>query len=185
MRTSAWSSCARRSAWCSNGRIRCRISIYENVVSACASIRAAALNRRQLDECVEKALTRGVALGRPQGRLARARPRRSRSEQQQKLCIARLLPLKPEVILMDEPCSALDVEGTAAIEELMDRLRGRYTIVIVTHNMAQAAGRATSASSCCWARSSSRTDPRPLPEARRRRRPRCTSRAATASGVTR
>ena len=59
-------------------------------------------------------------------------------EQQQKLCIARLLPVKPEVILMDEPCSALDVEGTRAIEELMLTLRGRYTIVIVTHNMAQA-----------------------------------------------
>jgi phosphate transport system ATP-binding protein len=59
-------------------------------------------------------------------------------EQQQKLCIARLLPLKPEVILMDEPCSALDVEGTRAIEELMFRLKGRYTILIVTHNMAQA-----------------------------------------------
>jgi phosphate transport system ATP-binding protein len=59
-------------------------------------------------------------------------------EQQQKLCLARLLPLKPEVILMDEPASALDVDGTRAIEELMFELRGRYTIVIVTHNMAQA-----------------------------------------------
>ena len=59
-------------------------------------------------------------------------------EQQQKLCIARLLPLKPDIILMDEPCSSLDVEGTRAIEELMRELRGRYTIVIVTHNMAQA-----------------------------------------------
>jgi phosphate transport system ATP-binding protein len=59
-------------------------------------------------------------------------------EQQQKLCIARLLPLKPDLILMDEPCSALDVEGTRAIEELMFELKGRYTIIIVTHNMAQA-----------------------------------------------
>jgi phosphate transport system ATP-binding protein len=59
-------------------------------------------------------------------------------EQQQKLAIARLLPLKPEVILMDEPCSALDVAGTAAIEELMRSLAGEFTIVIVTHNMAQA-----------------------------------------------
>ncbi len=59
-------------------------------------------------------------------------------EQQQKLCIARLLPLKPEIILMDEPCSALDVEATRAIEELMLTLAGRYTILIVTHNMAQA-----------------------------------------------
>jgi phosphate transport system ATP-binding protein len=59
-------------------------------------------------------------------------------EHQQKLCIARLLPLKPEIILMDEPCSALDVSGTQAIEELMFSLKGRYTLVIVTHNMAQA-----------------------------------------------
>ncbi len=60
-------------------------------------------------------------------------------EQQQKLCIARLLPLKPRVILMDEPCSALDAEGTQAIETLIDNLKQRFTIVIVTHNMGQAA----------------------------------------------
>jgi phosphate transport system ATP-binding protein len=59
-------------------------------------------------------------------------------EQQQKLCIARLLPLKPEVLLMDEPCSALDTYATARVEELIRALKGRYTIVIVTHNMAQA-----------------------------------------------
>ncbi|MFC1662417.1 phosphate ABC transporter ATP-binding protein [Gemmatimonadota bacterium] len=59
-------------------------------------------------------------------------------EEQQKLCIARLLPVKPKVILMDEPCSALDPAGTEAVEELMWELRGAYTILIVTHNMAQA-----------------------------------------------
>jgi phosphate transport system ATP-binding protein len=59
-------------------------------------------------------------------------------EEQQKLCIARLLPVKPSVILMDEPCSALDPAGTEAVEELMWELRGDYTILIVTHNMAQA-----------------------------------------------
>jgi phosphate transport system ATP-binding protein len=59
-------------------------------------------------------------------------------EQQQKLCIARLLPLKPRVILMDEPCSALDAEGIEKIEELIGSLREKYTVVIVTHNMAQA-----------------------------------------------
>ena len=59
-------------------------------------------------------------------------------EQQQKLCIARLLPVKPAVLLMDEPCSALDPKATAAVEELIWELRGRYTILIVTHNMAQA-----------------------------------------------
>ncbi|MDJ0973428.1 MAG: phosphate ABC transporter ATP-binding protein [Planctomycetota bacterium] len=59
-------------------------------------------------------------------------------EEQQKLCIARLLPVKPTVLLMDEPCSALDPKGTEAVEELIWQLRGEYTIVIVTHNMAQA-----------------------------------------------
>lgn len=59
-------------------------------------------------------------------------------EAQQKLCIARLLPVKPTVLLMDEPCSALDPKGTEAVEELIWTLRGEYTILIVTHNMAQA-----------------------------------------------
>jgi phosphate transport system ATP-binding protein len=59
-------------------------------------------------------------------------------EQQQKLCIARLLPLKPAVILMDEPCSALDPDATAKVEELIRQLVGEFTILIVTHNMAQA-----------------------------------------------
>lgn len=59
-------------------------------------------------------------------------------EQQQKLCIARLLPVKPNVLLMDEPCSALDPEATEKVEEMMWSLRGEYTVLIVTHNMAQA-----------------------------------------------
>ncbi len=59
-------------------------------------------------------------------------------EGQQKLCIARLVPVKPSVLLMDEPCSALDPKGTEAVEELIWELKGKYTIVIVTHNMAQA-----------------------------------------------
>jgi len=59
-------------------------------------------------------------------------------EEQQKLCIARLLPVKPNILLMDEPCSALDPKGTAAVEELIWELRGEYTILMVTHNMAQA-----------------------------------------------
>lgn len=59
-------------------------------------------------------------------------------EEQQKLCIARLLPVKPKILLMDEPCSALDPKATEAVEELLWELRGQYTILIVTHNMAQA-----------------------------------------------
>jgi len=58
--------------------------------------------------------------------------------QQQRLCIARAIAVEPEVLLMDEPCSALDPLATAKIEELIDQLRGRYTVVIVTHNMQQA-----------------------------------------------
>ncbi|MFO7733883.1 MAG: ATP-binding cassette domain-containing protein, partial [Candidatus Aminicenantes bacterium] len=60
-------------------------------------------------------------------------------EQQQRLCIARLVAVEPEIVLMDEPCSALDLAATANIEDLMAELKKRYTIVIVTHNMQQAA----------------------------------------------
>ncbi len=114
------------------------ISVYENVVFGLRihSPRSD-LKRADLDEAVEKALTEVGLWNDLKDRLS-ARATTLQLEQQQKLCIARLLPLKPEVILMDEPCSALDVEGTRAIEELMFELKGRYTIVIVTHNMAQA-----------------------------------------------
>jgi phosphate transport system ATP-binding protein len=95
------------------------------------------LTRGALNEAVEKALTE-VGLWHDLKDRLDQRATGLQLEQQQKLCIARLLPLKPEIILMDEPCSALDVEGTRAIEELMFALKGRYTIVIVTHNMAQA-----------------------------------------------
>ena len=60
-------------------------------------------------------------------------------EQKQRLCIARLIPVKPEILLMDEPCSALDPQSTMKIEELMHELKKNYTIIIVTHNMQQAA----------------------------------------------
>ncbi|MGV8042409.1 MAG: phosphate ABC transporter ATP-binding protein [Thermoanaerobaculaceae bacterium] len=114
------------------------VSVYENVVFGLRiHSRRRELSRADLDVAVEKALTE-VGLWRDLRDRLDARATSLQLEQQQKLCIARLLPLKPEVILMDEPCSALDVEGTRAIEELMFELRGRYTIVIVTHNMAQA-----------------------------------------------
>ena len=114
------------------------ISIYENVVFGLRahSLRGA-LTRRLLDELVESALKEVHLWNDVKDRLGKKGTILT-LEQQQKLCIARLLPLKPRVILMDEPCSALDAEGTAAIEGLMDSLRGKYTIVIVTHNMAQA-----------------------------------------------
>jgi phosphate transport system ATP-binding protein len=114
------------------------ISVYENVVFG-LRIHSPAheLGRSVLDEAVEKALTE-VGLWKDLKERLDDRATSLLLEQQQKLCLARLLPLKPEVILMDEPASALDVEGTRAIEELMFELAGRYTIVIVTHNMAQA-----------------------------------------------
>jgi phosphate transport system ATP-binding protein len=114
------------------------ISIYENVVFGLRiHTPGAELSRGVLDEAVEKALTE-VGLWHDLKDKLNARAISLQLEQQQKLCIARLLPLKPEVILMDEPCSALDVEATRAIEDLLLSLKGRYTIVIVTHNMSQA-----------------------------------------------
>jgi len=114
------------------------ISVYENVVFGLRiHLPKDQLTRPFLDEAVEKALTE-VGLWHDLKDRLDHKATSLQLEQQQKLCIARLLPLKPEIILMDEPCSALDVEGTRAIEELMFSLRGRYTIVIVTHNMMQA-----------------------------------------------
>jgi phosphate transport system ATP-binding protein len=114
------------------------ISVYENVVFGLrVHTPRGELLKSVLDEAVERALTE-VGLWKDLKDRLDAKATTLLLEQQQKLCLARLLPLKPEVILMDEPASALDVEGTRAIEELMFELRGRYTIVIVTHNMAQA-----------------------------------------------
>jgi phosphate transport system ATP-binding protein len=114
------------------------VSVYENIVFGLrVHDGAKGMTRQRLDGVVESSL-REVALWADVKDALHQKATRLTLEQQQKLCIARLLPLKPSVILMDEPCSALDAEGTAAIERLMDGLRGRYTIVIVTHNMAQA-----------------------------------------------
>jgi phosphate transport system ATP-binding protein len=114
------------------------ISVYENVVFGLRIHGSSAeLKKSHLDEAVEKALGE-VGLWTDLKDRLNSPATALQLEQQQKLCIARLIPTEPEVILMDEPCSALDVEGTRAIEELMWTLRGRYTIVIVTHNMAQA-----------------------------------------------
>jgi phosphate transport system ATP-binding protein len=114
------------------------ISVYENVVFGLRiHSERDELKRSSLDQAVEAALTE-VGLWEDLKDRLDAKATSLQLEQQQKLCIARLLPLKPRVILMDEPCSALDVEGTRAIEELMFGLKGRYTILIVTHNMAQA-----------------------------------------------
>jgi phosphate transport system ATP-binding protein len=93
--------------------------------------------RAEEEEALESALAKVMLWDQTKDRLKSPAIRLS-LEEQQKLCIARLLPVKPAVLLMDEPCSALDPESTAAVEELIWALRGEYTILIVTHNMAQA-----------------------------------------------
>jgi phosphate transport system ATP-binding protein len=114
------------------------ISIYENVLFGVRiHTTRGAFARRQRDEMVESAL-REVQLWDAVKDKLRHRATHLTLEQQQKLCIARLLPLKPRLILMDEPCSALDAEGVERIETLIEQLRHKYTIVIVTHNMGQA-----------------------------------------------
>jgi phosphate transport system ATP-binding protein len=112
------------------------MSIRENVLSGLTL--TGTLERRLADEIVEKSL-RGAALW-DEVRDKLREPGMSLSGgQQQRLCIARALAVEPDVLLMDEPCSALDPIATARIEELIHSLAGRYTIVIVTHNMQQAA----------------------------------------------
>jgi len=114
------------------------ISIYENVLFGLrVHTPWFSFTHARREEMVESAL-REVALWDEVKDRLREKATRLTLEQQQKLCIARLLPLKPRVILMDEPCSALDAAGVERIETLVDQLRKRYTIIMVTHNMGQA-----------------------------------------------
>ncbi|TDI66455.1 MAG: phosphate ABC transporter ATP-binding protein [Alphaproteobacteria bacterium] len=115
------------------------ISIRDNVLFGLSihSESRKKLPRNEVDDIVEQALQQVLLWHTVKDRLGRKATELS-LEEQQKLCIARLLPIKPTILLMDEPCSALDAKGTEAVEELLWGLRGRYTIVIVTHNMAQA-----------------------------------------------
>ncbi|MBI2986449.1 MAG: phosphate ABC transporter ATP-binding protein [Deltaproteobacteria bacterium] len=111
-------------------------SIYENVVYG---LRIVGINNRsQLDETVEKNLKRAALWDEVKDNLHKSASDLS-GGQQQRLCIARALAVEPEVLLMDEPCSALDPISTAKIEELIHELKESFTIVIVTHNMQQAA----------------------------------------------
>ena len=112
-------------------------SIFDNVAYG-PRIHGLARNRAELDEIVERAL-RGAALwDEVKDRLAEPGTGLS-GGQQQRLCIARAVATSPEVLLMDEPCSALDPIATAQIEELIDELRTTFSVVIVTHSMQQAA----------------------------------------------
>ena len=112
-------------------------TIYENVAYG-PRIHGLAEGKAELDTIVERSLQRAGLWNEVKDRLTDSGTALS-GGQQQRLCIARAIAVDPEVILMDEPCSALDPIATARIEELIHELRGRYAIVIVTHSMQQAA----------------------------------------------
>ena len=112
-------------------------TIYENVAYG-PRIHGLSASKTELDEIVERSLQRAGLWDEVKDRLADSGTALS-GGQQQRLCIARAIAVDPEVILMDEPCSALDPIATARIEELISDLRGKYAIVIVTHSMQQAA----------------------------------------------
>ena len=112
------------------------MSIYENVV---AGLKLNGVRKKSLlDEAAEKSLKSANLWDEVKDRLARPGAGLS-GGQQQRLCIARTIAVEPQVVLMDEPCSALDPISTLAIEDLMFKLKDRFTIIIVTHNMQQAA----------------------------------------------
>ncbi len=112
-------------------------SIYENVAYG-PKIHGMVNNKEDLDKTVIKSLKRAGLFNEVKDRLDESGTSLS-GGQQQRLCIARAIATRPEVLLMDEPCSALDPIATAIIEELIDELRQKFTIVIVTHSMQQAA----------------------------------------------
>ncbi len=112
-------------------------SIYDNVAYG-PRIHGLARDQAELDEIVMNSLEKAGLLAEVESRLSESGTGLS-GGQQQRLCIARAIAVSPEVILMDEPCSALDPIATAKVEELIDELRDNFTIVIVTHSMQQAA----------------------------------------------
>ncbi|MCV6583930.1 MAG: phosphate ABC transporter ATP-binding protein PstB [Marinibacterium sp.] len=112
-------------------------SIYDNVAYG-PRIHGLAKNKAELDDIVEKALRRGAIWNEVKDRLDAPGTGLS-GGQQQRLCIARAVATEPEVLLMDEPCSALDPIATSQVEELIDELRENFSVVIVTHSMQQAA----------------------------------------------
>jgi phosphate transport system ATP-binding protein len=112
------------------------MSIYENIAFGIRLYEK--VSRAELDQRVESALRRAAIWDEVKDKL-QANGLSLSGGQQQRLCIARTVAIKPEVILLDEPCSALDPISTAKIEELIDELKDDYTIAIVTHNMQQAA----------------------------------------------
>lgn len=113
------------------------LSIYENIVFG-QRVHTGGLTRLKLDEAAENSLKSVILWDELKDKLNKSALSLS-LEQKQRLCIARLIAVKPEILLMDEPCSTLDPQATARIEELMRELKNNYTIIIVTHNMQQAA----------------------------------------------
>jgi phosphate transport system ATP-binding protein len=113
------------------------MSIYENVVAG-LKLQGGRIKKSDMDTVVEKSLKGANLWGEVKDRLNRPGGGLS-GGQQQRLCIARAIAVEPQVLLMDEPCSALDPISTLAIEDLIQELKAKYTIVIVTHNMQQAA----------------------------------------------
>ena len=184
------SRCAGGSAWCSRSRTRSRRA--STTTSPTGRGSAGVRKKSELDDIVEQSL-RGAALWDEVKDRLKASALGLSGGQQQRLCIARAIAVEPEVILMDEPCSALDPIATARIEDLMQEIKQQYTIVIVTHNMQQAAPgqrphrvlhdrgqrrRATAAPAC----SSSSTGPRRSSPTRPTSAPRTTSPAGSADG---
>ena len=112
------------------------MSIYENIAFGVRLFER--FGKREMDERVEWALTRAALWNEVKDKLGQSGNSLS-GGQQQRLCIARSIAIRPEVLLLDEPCSALDPISTASIEELIHELANEYTVVIVTHNMQQAA----------------------------------------------
>lgn len=112
------------------------LSIYENIVFG-QKIHSENIKRDDLDETVEKSLKSVLLWDELKDKLNKSALSLS-LEQKQRLCVARLIAVRPDVLLMDEPCSTLDPQATQRIEELMRELKKNYTIIIVTHNMQQA-----------------------------------------------
>ncbi|QGN33746.1 phosphate ABC transporter ATP-binding protein PstB [Microlunatus sp. Gsoil 973] len=113
------------------------MSIYDNVIAG-SRLNSRRLSKARADSIVEQSLRRANLWNEVKDRLGKPGMGLS-GGQQQRLCIARAIAVEPEVLLMDEPCSALDPISTSAIEDLIHELKAEYTIVIVTHNMQQAA----------------------------------------------
>ncbi len=113
------------------------LSIYENIAFG-QKVHGGLRDKNELNEIVEESLRSVFLWDDLKDKLHKSALRLS-LEQRQRLCIARLIAVKPEILLMDEPCSTLDPQATARVEELMRELKNNYTIIIVTHNMQQAA----------------------------------------------